>query len=64
MPAAPPLSVAGPPAPRTCGRCRVEFPGDDALALGRETGWWACDACRGSLFGPGGQPADWRAGRA
>ena len=52
--------LAGPPMPRTCGRCRAAFPGDPSLSLGLEAGWWACDPCRGTLFGPGGQPADWR----
>lgn len=61
MPATASSPLAGPAAPRTCGRCRLAFAGDGDLAQGLETGWWACDACRGHLFGAGGQPADWRA---
>ena len=64
MPASQPASRSGPPAPRTCGRCRGVFPGVLDVAFGQETGWWACGPCRGRLFGPGGQPADWRAAAA
>jgi hypothetical protein len=53
-------TVAGPPPPMTCGRCRGTFPGDGDAHQGLETGWWACASCRGHLFGPGAQPADWR----
>lgn len=55
---------AGPPSPRTCGRCRGTFPGDPEVPQGLETGWWSCPECRGHLFGPGGQPAPWRGSRA
>jgi hypothetical protein len=41
---------AGPPAPRTCGRCRRAFSGDPDLPQGLDTGWWACPACRRQLF--------------
>ena len=45
--------MAGPPAPRLCGRCRELFPGDATLPLGLDTGWWACPACHDLVIGPG-----------
>jgi hypothetical protein len=55
--------LPGPPIPRTCGRCRGEFPGDGDAPQGLDTGWWACPTCRDRLFGSGGEPAPWRAER-
>jgi hypothetical protein len=43
---------AGPPDPRRCGRCRATFAGDRTLAQGIDPGWWACEPCRATLFGP------------
>lgn len=43
---------AGPAAPRLCGRCRRTFPGDATLAMGLDTGWWACPDCHAHLVGP------------
>lgn len=33
------LPLAGPAAPRICGRCRETFVGDPDLPQGLETGW-------------------------
>ena len=54
------LPLLGPAGFRTCGRCRLDFAGDPDAPQALEVGWWACPACRGHLFGKGGQPADWR----
>jgi hypothetical protein len=48
------LEPSGPPGPRTCGRCRAEFPGDPTLVGNGMQDWWACDPCRARLFPPAG----------
>jgi len=49
----------GPPRPRTCGRCRQPFPGDDTLIDMGQQEWWACPGCRDLLLGSGSRPAPW-----
>ena len=46
----------GPPAPRTCGRCRRAFPGDTALEPAAVPPWPVCPPCRVRLFGDGSHP--------
>ena len=38
-------------APRRCGRCAEEFPGDPELHPTALPAWWVCPACREALFG-------------
>src|SRR5689334_24538507 len=46
----------GPPVPRTCGRCRREFPGRGALDPSAAAAWSVCGPCRIKLFGDGSHP--------
>jgi len=57
--------TSGPPAPRTCGRCRREFPGDGSLDPSAAQPWSVCTPCRVKLFGDGSHPhmsSRWTAG--